>query len=104
MKTVYLVWAIVGAVVPILFFLGVFHEEMVTVSGFVPALFANGAAGGFTADLLITSFVFWTYLFTSASRTGGPSPWPFVAMNLLVGLSLALPAYLYWREAKTELA
>ena len=94
MKTVYLIWAIVGTVIPVMFFLGVFHEEMVTAAGFIPALFVNGPAGGFTADLLITSLVFWTYMFTTKE---GPSPWPFVAMNLFVGLSLALPAYLYWR-------
>ena len=97
MKNVYLVWAILGAVIPVMFFLGVFHETMVPMSGFVPALFVNGPAGGFAADLLITSFVFWTYLF---SQKEGPSPWPFVAMNLFIGLSLALPAYLYWRAAK----
>jgi hypothetical protein len=28
MKNVYLVWTIVGALVPILFFLGVFHGDM----------------------------------------------------------------------------
>ena len=99
MKTVYLIWAVVGALVPIMFFLGVFHDDMVTVTGFIPALFANGAVGGFTADLLITSFAFWTYMFAAKE---GPSPWPFVVMNLCVGLSLALPAYLYWREVQGE--
>ncbi len=98
MKTVYLIWAIIGTVVPVMFFLGVFHDEVVGLTGFIPAIFANGPAGGFTADLLITSFVFWTYMFTTK---GGPSPWPFVVMNLFVGLSLALPAYLYWRTAQS---
>ena len=96
MKQIYLVWTIVGAVIPIMFFLGVFHADMVGVMGFVPALFANSAAGGFTADLLITSGVFWTYMVTAKD---GPKPWAFIALNLCIGLSCALPAYLYRRAA-----
>ena len=94
MKQIYLGWAVLGAVIPILCFLGVFHTDMVGVVGFVPALFVNSAAAGFSADLLITSFVFWTYMFTAKS---GPKPWLFVVLNLSIGLSCALPAYLYRR-------
>lgn len=101
MKQVYLIWAIVGAVVPFMFFLGLFHDIGLDVAGFIPALFATPAAGGFTADLLITSFVFWTYMFTSKD---GPKPWLFVVLNLCIGLSCALPAYLYRRVAMQEAA
>ena len=94
MKQVYLIWAILGAVIPILFFLGFFHDEMVGVAGFVPALFVNGPAGGFASDLLISSFVFWTYMFAAKN---GPKPWLFIVLNLCIGLSCALPAYLYRR-------
>jgi hypothetical protein len=31
------------------------------------------------------------------SHRDGPNPLPFVAMNLLIGLSLALPLYLWLR-------
>ena len=96
MKNVYLALAIVGAVIPLLFFAGVFHEQMVPLAGFIPALFVNGPAGGFTADLLITSVVFWIYMFNAPN---GPKPWLFIALNLCIGLSCALPAYLYRRVA-----
>ena len=96
MKQIYLTWAIVGAVVPFLFFLGVFHASALGVAGFVPALFANSVVGGFTADLFITSFVFWTYMFTEKA---GPKPWLFIVLNLSIGLSCALPAYLCRRAA-----
>ena len=97
MKTTYLVLAILGAVIPVMFFLGVFHEAPLDLLGFVPALFANAASGGFTADLLITSVVFWVFMFT---QDDGPAPWPFIALNLCIGLSCALPAYLYRRAAR----
>jgi hypothetical protein len=95
MKQTYLIFAIVGAVVPILFFVGVFHTHMVGPVGFVPALFANSAAAGFSADLLITSFVFWIFMFNAKA---GLKPWLYVILNLTIGLSCALPAYLYARE------
>jgi uncharacterized protein DUF2834 len=95
MKNVYLLLAILGALVPVAFFLGLFHTEMVGVGGFIPALFVNSAAGGFTADLLITSVVFWVFMFNAQT---GPKPWIFIALNLCIGLSCALPAYLYRRE------
>ena len=96
MKNVYLVFAVIGALVPIAFFLGFFHADMVGVVGFVPALFANSAAGGFAADLLLASFVFWIFMFNAEQ---GPKPWVFIALNLCIGLSCALPAYLYRRAA-----
>ncbi len=100
MKMLYLVLAIVGAVLPYAFFIQHFSSEGIGLSGFVAALFANPAAGGFTADLLVTSVVFWIFMFHQQSRGKGPQPIIFILLNLLIGLSCALPAYLYARERK----
>lgn len=94
MKQVYLVLAILGAVIPILFFVGVFHEDYLAPAAFIPALFANPAAGGFTADLLISSVVFWLFM---SGDPAGPKPWLYIILNCCIGLSCALPAYLYVR-------
>ena len=104
MKRLYLVLAIVGAVLPYVFFAQHFWSEGVNLSGFVAALFANSAAGGFTADLLVTSLVFWIFMFHQRSREKGPRPILFIVLNLLIGLSCALPAYLYARERKESTA
>lgn len=98
MKKLYLVLAIVGAIIPLAFFMQFFSTEGVNLSGFVSALFVNGAAGGFTADLLISSFVFWLYMFQKQKKEKGPKPGLFIFLNLFIGLSCALPAYLYARE------
>ena len=100
MKTLYLFPAIVGAVLPYAFFIQHFSSEGVSVPGFVAALFANPAAGGFTADLLFTSVVFWIFMFQRRSRENGPRPIIFIVLNLLIGLSCAFPAYLYARARK----
>lgn len=92
-KTAYLALAVLGAVIPYVFFIDFAASTGLNPGAFVAALFVNGAAGGFTADLLISSLVFWAWMF---SRRGpGPAPWPFVLINLYVGLSCALPAYLW---------
>tara|TARA_B110000881_G_C18350326_1_gene401137 strand:- start:383 stop:634 length:252 start_codon:yes stop_codon:yes gene_type:complete len=61
------------------------------------SLFANFSAGGFSADLLITSFVFWIYMFNKI-KDGQPKHYVFIILNLTIGLSCALPAYFYWIE------
>ena len=65
MKNVYLVLAIIGAVVPYVFFLEHFGVHGYALPDFIAGIFATPAASGFTADLLITSLTFWIYMFTA---------------------------------------
>jgi hypothetical protein len=92
MQIVYLVLAIVGAVVPYLFL-----AQHVAVAGLEPSLLfqaivANDVTTAMSADLMLSSLVFWIFMF---SRPAAPRPWLFIALNLVVGLSCALPAYLF---------
>lgn len=99
LRAVYLLCAVLGAVIPLAFLVGFVADQGLDLIAFVAALFANGAAGMFTADLLISSFVFWLYMFSNQHE--GPKPWAFIAINLCIGLSCALPAYL-WARARVE--
>jgi len=89
--------ALVGAVVPYVFFIRFIAAEGIA-GNFVGALFANGAAAGFTTDLLVSSLVFWIFLFSESRRHGMSAPWLYVLVNLLIGLSCALPLFLWARE------
>jgi len=102
LKTVYLILAIVGAVIPYAFFIQHFSESGFGIGRFVFNLFAFPVSGAFTTDLLISSFVFWIAIFNRHSKDVGPSPWIFVALNLTIGLSCALPAYLYVNEGRQQ--
>lgn len=95
MANIYLVLALIGAVVPYLFFVDWFSTEGFDLAGFVAGAFANGSAGGFTADVLISSLVFWVWLISRKT----PRLWLYVIVNLSIGLSCALPLYL-WQHAK----
>lgn len=102
MKHVYLFAAVAGAVIPALFFLQFIQLNGVDLPVFVSSLFLNGASGGITADLLISSFVFWAFMFQQTRLGTCPRPWLFIMLNLGIGLSCALPAYLYAREARRD--
>jgi len=95
--TAYLLAAVAGAVVPYVFFVRFFGLEGPGVD-FIGALFVNGAAGGFSADLLISSFVFWAFVATDGARVGVTHRWLYVVLNLVIGLSCALPLFLWARE------
>lgn len=99
MKNVYLVLAILGTALPCYFFLQPTGLPQVGVTGAVALAFANPIAAGFATDLIISSIVFWIFMF--AANENAPRPWPFILLNCLVGLSAALPAYLFWQTQRT---
>jgi hypothetical protein len=103
-RTLFLVLAIVGGIVPIIFFGQHFASVGFGPVNFVAALFANPAAGGFTSDLLLSSLVFWIAMFYRRSQGRGPRPTLYVLLNLFIGLSCALPAYIYASLANGQVA
>lgn len=98
MKRFYLVCAIAGTIVPWLFFASFIRVEGVNLPLFVSSLFPNGAAGGFSADVLISLFVFWVWSYTDSREHDVRRWWLTIVAGFTVGLSLALPLYLYLRE------
>lgn len=100
-SSMFLTLAIVGAIVPYFFFVKFFQAHGVG-GDFIGALFVNGAAGGFAADVLLSSVVFWLFLFPEAARSGVSRPWLYVVINLTIGLSCALPLFLWSREKSRQ--
>lgn len=100
MKNFYLIAAVLGGIVPYIFFAQFFQSEGLSLSTFIGGIFANGAAAGFTADLLISSAVFWGFL----HQQQADKPWLYILINCTIGLSCALPLYLYMRERQLSSA
>lgn len=100
MKIVYLIAAIAGAVIPYIYFVEHIAAFGFGIPAFIEASVATPAATGITADLLISSFVFWVYMVNRFRGSSGPNPGLFIVLNLLIGLSCALPAYLYALETR----
>jgi len=56
----------------------------------------------FGMDVIVSSVVLWVFVFADGRRIGVRHLWVPIAANLLVGVSLGLPLYLYMREARFE--
>ena len=104
MRSFYLVMMIAGTLVPWLFFGRFVADNGLDLPGFVAGLFANGAAGGFSSDVVISALVFWVWSYGDARRNGITRWWLVLPATALVGLSLSLPFYLWMREGETRAA
>lgn len=100
LKRFYLVFAVLGTIIPWLFFGNFFASAGIDIPLFVRSLFVNGAAGGFSADVLISILVFLIWSYTDAKSNHVSRWWLVLPASFTVGLSLALPLYLYMRESK----
>jgi hypothetical protein len=102
LKYFYLVMAAVGFVVPYYFFVSFLQEYGLDLRELWRQLFANSISAFFALDLLIASVVFIFYLRTEAARYSMKRWWIFLLPLFTVGLSLAFPLFLYWREGYSE--
>ena len=62
MKFVYLVAAIIGAIVPYVYFIDHFQLHGMGLGAFIAEATITPAAQGVTADASIASFVFWAFM------------------------------------------
>jgi hypothetical protein len=98
-KTVYLILAVIGFVAPYYFFLQVRAFDQAEL---FQLFSASKILSGVAMDLLISVIVFWFFMFTEARKLEMKYPWLYLLATLLVGLSFALPLFLYFRERKLE--
>ncbi len=98
----YAVAAVIGTVVPWIFFGSFVAAEGLDLPLFVRELFANGPAAGFSSDVVISIGVFWVWSWLDSRRHGIGRWWLVVPSGFSVGLSLALPLYLFVRAGEVE--
>lgn len=80
------------------FFGSFFVANEFDLIAFVSGVFANGAAGGFAADVIITFVVFLICPYYDVHRHKVRTWWLVLPAGFCVGLSLALPLYLHLRH------
>jgi hypothetical protein len=98
-KTVFLILAIIGFVAPYYFFLQVRAFDL---DELFQLFSASNILSGIAMDLLVSVIVFWFFMFTEARNLQMKNSWLYLLATLLVGLSFALPLFLYFRERKLE--
>ena len=102
-KNLFLSLAVLGFLAPYFFFLQIPPESAFDLPALIQPLFANNFMRGVTMDLTVSVITFWVYVFVEANRLQMKNPWLYLIATLLVGLSFALPLFLYFRERKLEI-
>jgi len=98
MKTVYLIAAALGTLLPWAFFAGFIGTNGLDIPLFVSLLFATRPSAGFTVDLLVSCAVFLIWSWRDAREHSIANWWLTIPSLWFVGLSLGLPLYLWLRE------
>ena len=99
MRSFYLIAAIIGAIVPYATYFG-YLAAVPGSSGALSLAWGNPIAAATLTDFTISCLVFWPFLFTESRRLAIRFWWLFIAANVVIGLSFALPAFLYVRERR----
>ena len=99
MKIFYLLAAAIGAVAPFATYFG-YLAYVPGSSGALSLAWGNPIAAATLTDFTISCLVFWPFVFVESKKLGVRYWWLFVVTNIFVGLSFALPAFLYVRERR----
>ena len=101
-KNIFLILAILGFIAPYYFFFQLPAENGFNLPSLIQPFFANNFMKGAAMDLTISVIVFWFFMFVEANKLQMKNAWVYLLATLLVGLSFALPLFLYFRERKLE--
>jgi hypothetical protein len=100
LKHLYLGLCIAGTILPLMAFLPFLRSHGLDAGAFLGQLFATPVSSFFGLDVILSSLALWAFVLTEGRRLGLTALWVPIAANLLVGVSLGLPLFLYMRETQ----
>lgn len=103
LQFIYLILAILGFVLPYSQLVPFFIDNGLDLPLFWSQLFANRISTDFAFDLIVSSTVFWFYVYKEGTRLKIKYLWLYIVLNLVIGLSFALPLFLWTRSKATSL-
>lgn len=101
-KHIYLMLAVIGFIAPYYFLILFLSEHGLDARLFWQQLTGTPISTFFAVDLLLSSITFIFYLGQEAARRSMRHEWVYLVALLTVGLSFALPLFLFVREAHLE--
>ncbi len=101
-KHVYLGLCVLGTILPYAALLPFLGAHGLDARAFFDQLFGTPVSGFFGLDVIVSSLVLWAFVLVEGRRLSMTRLWVPVAANLLVGVSLGLPLFLYLRERQRE--
>jgi hypothetical protein len=103
-KNVYLLLCVLGLAIPYSQFLPWLRENGLNLGLFARQLFANRISAFFGLDVLVSALVLVRFVRHEGKRLGMRGLWMPILSLFLVGVSCALPLFLYQRERAVEAA
>ena len=101
-KNFYLLLAIFGLLVPYWFFFKFLNANGLNITLLIQQLFVNDISTFFAVDLILSTVVFWIFMVSEATQLQMKNWWLYILASLVVGLSFALPLFLYFRENQMD--
>lgn len=98
MKWVYLCGAIIGTVLPFTFLARFVAANGADPSALMLGLIQSDIAMFFAMDVVVSAFILWFFIFVEGRKQRMNRLWIYVLCTLLVGVSLGLPLFLFFRE------
>src|SRR5260370_34364178 len=97
-QILYLILFFAGTILPLSQLIPFLREQGLDMPLLLEQLFANRISGFFGLDVVVSSVVFWVFVYSEGTRLKMRHLWIYVACNLLVGVSMGLPLFLMVRE------
>jgi hypothetical protein len=102
-KHLYLGLCVVGTILPWAAFLPFVRTHGLNAGVFLDQLFGTPVSAFFGWDVIVSSVVLWSFVLFEGRRLAIARLWVPIAANLMVGVSLGLPLFLYMREVQREI-
>lgn len=100
MQWLFLIAAILGAVLPLSYLVPFVETNGLNLSLIFRQLFQNNISAFFGVDVIVSALALLLFIFTEGRRRGMKRLWIYVLCTLLVGVSLGFPLFLFFRERK----
>jgi hypothetical protein len=100
MQWLYLAAAALGTVLPLRYGVAFVLEHGLDLRLFVSQMFETDVSALFAIDVVVSSVVVWLLVYAEGRRLGMRHLWAYVVCNLVVGVSLALPLFLWMRQRR----
>jgi len=103
LKYLYLLLVVMGLILPMSQFFNFLQKYGWDIRYMLDLVVANSISRFFLLDLIIASLVFFVFVIVEANRIKMKFIWIYILATLCIGLSFALPLFMFAREVKREL-
>lgn len=100
MQWFFLVAAVLGTVLPLSYLIPFFVAHGLDMPLFFRQLFQNNVSAFFGVDVIVSGLVLLVFVSAEGRRRGMKNLWVYILCTLLVGVSIGLPLFLFFRERK----